>query len=241
MEIRICRDGAEIGLEAYSEIRALLLRKPDATLGLATGSTPLPLYDAMAADREASGISYRLVRTFNLDEYVGLEKTHPESYISFMTRHLFSRLDIDMARVSIPDGLAPDLDAECARYSALLESATIDAQVLGIGKNGHIAFNEPGSPFGSKTRVVRLTPSTVLANSRFFASLDEVPKRALTMGISEIMRAKRIFLLASGAGKAEAIRAALSGPVAESCPASVLQTHPDVVAFVDRDAAKLLD
>ena len=194
----------------------------------------------MVKDHQENGTSYAKVKTFNLDEYVGLPKEHPESYISFMTRNLFSHVDIDMKNVNIPNGLASDIPAECARYSALLEKASVDVQVLGIGGNGHIAFNEPNTPFDSKTHQVFLTQKTITDNARFFDSVDQVPKSALTMGIGEIMKAKKLLMLATGKNKADAVYNMIKGPVTTACPASALQNHPDVVVILDQAAAAKL-
>ncbi len=237
MKIIIAKTKDEFGKAAYAEIKSVLLSDASATLGLATGSTPLPLYDEMAKDYSEGNVSYAHVKTFNLDEYVGLPIDHPESYINFMTRNLFSRVDINMDNVNIPNGNAPDIEKECARYSALLSKANIDIQVLGIGGNGHIAFNEPNTPFDSTTHQVMLTEKTISDNARFFDSIDQVPKSALTMGIGEIVKAKKILILATGSNKADAVYAMLRCPVAESCPASILQTHPDVTLILDEAAA----
>ena len=240
MKILVADTLEEFGALAFAEIKKVLTDDPSCTLGLATGSTPIPLYDEMAKDHAENGTSYKDVKTFNLDEYVGLPKEHPESYISFMTRNLFSRVDINMKNVRIPNGLAADIPAECVRYSSLLEKASVDIQVLGIGGNGHIAFNEPGTPFDSKTHQVFLTQKTIADNARFFDSVDQVPKSALTMGIGEIMKAKKLLMLATGSNKADAVYKMVKGPVDPSCPASILQKHPDVVVIIDKAAAAKL-
>ena len=240
MKIVIARSEEEFGKLAIAEIKEVVYRDPACTLGLATGSTPIPLYKEMVKDHQENGTSYAKVKTFNLDEYVGLPKEHPESYISFMTRNLFSHVDIDMKNVNIPNGLASDIPAECARYSALLEKASVDIQVLGIGGNGHIAFNEPNTPFDSKTHQVFLTQKTITDNARFFDSVDQVPKSALTMGIGEIMKAKKLLMLATGKNKADAVYNMIKGPVTTACPASALQNHPDVVVILDQAAAAKL-
>ena len=231
MKIIIVENSEEFGKAAFNEVYKVVKNNPSATLGLATGSTPLPLYAEMVKDHHDRGTSYKDVRTFNLDEYVGLPASHKESYVNFMTRNLFSKIDVDMKNVNIPCGTAENVDEECARYSALLKNAVVDIQVLGIGGNGHIAFNEPGTPFDSVTHRVWLTEKTISDNSRFFDSIDEVPKSAITMGIGEIMRAKKILMLASGKNKADAVFRMISGKVDESCPASVLQLHPSVMFF----------
>ena len=183
MKIIIVENSEEFGKAAFNEVYKVVKNNPSATLGLATGSTPLPLYAEMVKDHRDRGTSYKDVRTFNLDEYVGLPASHKESYVNFMTRNLFSKIDVDMKNVNIPCGTAENVDEECARYSALLQNAVVDIQVLGIGGNGHIAFNEPGTPFDSVTHRVWLTEKTISDNSRFFDQIDEVPKSAITMGI----------------------------------------------------------
>ena len=240
MKIIIVENSEEFGKAAFNEVYKVVKNNPSATLGLATGSTPLPLYAEMVKDHRDRGTSYKDVRTFNLDEYVGLPASHKESYVNFMTRNLFSKIDVDMKNVNIPCGTAKNVDEECARYSALLKTAVVGIQVLGIGGNGHIAFNEPGTPFDSVTHRVWLTEKTISDNSRFFGQIDEVPKSAITMGIGEIMRAKKILMLASGKNKADAVFRMISGKVDESCPASVLQLHPSVTVILDKEAASKL-
>ena len=224
------RAGAKIMLEVVKG-------NPYAVLGLATGTTPLGLYAYMIADHEKYGTSYAHVRTVNLDEYKGLAKTHPQSYAYFMRKNLFDGLDIDPENTSIENGMAADEEKECARYDELLEQLPRDIQLLGLGSNGHIAFNEPGTPFGSGTHVVTLAESTVKDNARLFDDISEVPRKAFTMGIRQIMQAKKILILASGANKAEAVCKMAKGKVTESVPASVLQLHPDCTLIVDRAAA----
>ena len=224
------RAGAKIMLEVVKN-------NPYAVLGLATGTTPLGLYAYMIADHEKHGTSYAHIRTVNLDEYKGLAKTHPQSYAYFMRKNLFDGLDIDPENTNIENGMAEDEEKECARYDALLEQLPRDIQLLGLGSNGHIAFNEPGTPFGSGTHVVTLAESTVKDNARLFDDISEVPRKAFTMGIRQIMQAKKILILASGANKAEAVCKMAKGEVTESVPASVLQLHPDCTLIVDRAAA----
>ena len=224
------RAGAKIMLEVMKD-------NPYAVLGLATGTTPLGLYAYMIADHEKYGTSYAHVRTVNLDEYKGLAKTHPQSYAYFMRKNLFDGLDIDPENTNIENGMAENETKECARYDELLERLPRDIQLLGLGSNGHIAFNEPGTPFGSGTHVVTLAESTVKDNARLFDDISEVPRKAFTMGIRQIMQAKKILILASGANKAEAVCKMAKGKVTESVPASVLQLHPDCTLIVDRVAA----
>ena len=237
MEIIVAKILENFNTLASNIVIDLVKKKPDATLGLATGSTPLGVYEAMIMDHVLNGTSYKNIKTFNLDEYVGLDKTNDQSYYYFMQHNLFSSLDIDPANINIPNGMAPDLYAECSRYSNLLKNATIDLQILGIGTNGHIAFNEPGTFFDSKTHVTTLTPETIEANSRFFKNIKDVPIQALTMGLGEIMKAKKILLLATGKSKANAIRNLMSGVVSIEQPASVLKRHPNVTVIVDKEAA----
>ena len=236
----IVTDAQQAAVRAAGLYVDLLRRKPDAVLGLATGSTPLGLYARLAALYRAGELSFRRATSFNLDEYVGLPATHDQSYRYFMEHNLFSHVDLPAERTHVPSGLDVS-DAALAGYDAAIEAAGgIDLQLLGLGGNGHIGFNEPGTPFGLGTHVVELTARTRQDNARFFASLDEVPTHAATMGVKTVMHARAILLLAFGSAKAEAVRAALTGPVTEDVPASVLQLHPDVTVFCDEEAAKLL-
>lgn len=236
----IVTDPQQAAVRAAGLYVDLLRRKPDAVLGLATGSTPLGLYARLAALYRAGELSFRRATSFNLDEYVGLPATHSQSYRYFMEHNLFSHVDLPAERTHVPSGLDVS-DAALAGYDAAIEAAGgIDLQLLGLGGNGHIGFNEPGTPFGLGTHVVELTARTRQDNARFFASLDEVPTHAATMGVKTVMHARAILLLAFGSAKAEAVRAALMGPVTEDVPASVLQLHPDVTVICDEEAAKLL-
>lgn len=236
----IVTDAQQAAVRAAGLYVDLLRRKPDAVLGLATGSTPLGLYARLAALYRAGELSFRRATSFNLDEYVGLPATHSQSYRYFMEHNLFSHVDLPAERTHVPSGLDVS-DAALAGYDAAIEAAGgIDLQLLGLGGNGHIGFNEPGTPFGLGTHVVELTARTRQDNARFFASLDEVPTHAATMGVKTVMHARAILLLAFGSAKAEAVRAALTGPVTEEVPASVLQLHPDVTVICDEEAAKLL-
>lgn len=230
----------EMANAAFEVIKEVLDQKPNAVLGLATGSSPIGLYKKMIEDHKTTGRSYKDVITFNLDEYVHLDRNHSQSYYSFMKEHLFDFIDIDLNNVHIPNGNAEDFEVEVNRYEEELSKFHVDIQVLGIGSNGHIGFNEPGTPFTSTTHKEMLKESTRNDNSRFFASIDDVPTHAITMGIASIMKAKKIILLASTSYKAKAIAAMIHGPVTENCPASVLQTHPDVVIIIDKAAASLL-
>lgn len=211
------------------------------TLGLATGATPIGTYEKLIEAHQQSGVSYRHVHTFNLDEYVGLASHHPESYHYFMEKHLFQHIDIPRENIHLLDGMATDLEAECARYERLIQEAGgIDLQLLGIGVNGHIGFNEPYTPFDSKTHVTNLTKETKEANARYFASYEQVPSQALTMGIATIMQAKEIILLISGKNKAEILAKLLESEVTEALPASILKTHPNAVLIADQEALSLV-
>lgn len=214
---------------------------PRATLGLATGSTPIGCYKLLKEFCRARKVSFSKVSAVNLDEYVGLDKDDVQSYAYFMRRNLFDGVDIDKRNTFIPDGTAQSLSGECERYSRLLERNDRDLQILGLGSNGHIGFNEPNTPFDSVTHVVELTANTIADNSRLFDDVSNVPTRAITMGISEIMRAKKVVILASGANKAQAVYSMVRGEITPACPASVLQRHPDCVVVLDKPAASLLD
>jgi glucosamine-6-phosphate deaminase len=217
---------AELFLEA-------ILRNPRAVLGLPTGRTPIRMYERVVAACSREYHCFRDVVTFNLDEYAGIERTHPGSYSTFMKQHLFDFIDIDPANAHIPNGAAADLDAECARYEREIAVAGgLDLTILGLGSNGHIAFNEPGTPFDSRTRVVTLTESTRAANAPLFPEGD-VPTHAITMGIGTILESKSIVLLASGDKKRAAIERLRSGEISEEFPASALWRHPDVIVLTD--------
>ncbi|MBR5707938.1 MAG: glucosamine-6-phosphate deaminase [Oscillospiraceae bacterium] len=219
---------------------ALLAEKPNAVLGFATGSTPLGLYAELAKLCAENKISFKDVSTFNLDEYLGLDGTHDQSYRYFMNKNLFEKIDIDISRTRVPSGIDTDPE-KAAQYDKDIEAAGgIDLQLLGLGNNGHIGFNEPGTPFGSVTHIVELTDSTRQANKRFFNSIDEVPTHSVTMGIKTVMNARRIILMALGKGKADIVKKFIQGEVTPEVPASVLQLHPDVEVYLDFDAASLL-
>lgn len=240
MKIIFAKDYEELSEKAAEMMLAVIRSTPDAVLGLATGTTPLGLYARLIEDHKANGTDYRHIRTVNLDEYKGLPASHEQSYAYFMRHNLFEGLGIAPEQTNIENGTAEDEAEECARYDALLDAMPRDIQLLGLGSNGHIAFNEPQTPFGSGTHVVSLAESTIKDNARLFASQDEVPRKAFTMGIRHIMQAKRILILASGANKAEAVFKMAKGPVTEDVPASVLQLHPDCTLIVDAAAAARL-
>lgn len=237
MRLLICDDYAAMSATAAQIVTDLVTQKPNAVLCLPTGSTPIGFYQAL----RKSPVSLAQVTTFNLDEYRGLTREHDQSYYHFMQENLFSHVDIDLAKTDIPNGMAPDPEAEVARYEAAIEAAGgIDIALLGLGHNGHIGFNEPGTPWEARTRRVQLAPKTIEANSRFFGSPSEVPTEALTMGIGTILEARQILLLVSGEGKAEILKEILEGPLTTAVPGSVLRTHPNVIALVDRAAAQLI-
>ena len=240
MEIVVCKDKAEASRKAADMIAALVKRNPKCVLGLATGSTPVLMYDELAKDVKAKKISFRQVKTWNLDEYYGLAPTHDQSYRYFMNENLFKKIDIQIKNTHVLNGLAKDPVKECKAYEAAIKRAGgIDLQVLGIGSDGHIAFNEPGTSLKSRTSVVYLTPSTIKDNARLFfhGKLDEVPTRALSMGVGTICEAKRVVLLAFGKGKADAVKGMVEGGMSQFCTASALQAHNDAWVFCDEAAA----
>lgn len=222
---------------AAAIMAAQIVAKPGSVLGLATGSSPIGLYKNLIAGCRAGDLDFSHITTVNLDEYVGLPGAHDQSYRYFMDHNLFDHVNIDIARTNVPSGVAADPEAECRRYEDLLTKlGPADIQLLGMGRNGHIGFNEPDDHFTAPTHVVELTESTIDANARFFASRDEVPKKALTMGVGAIMRARRVLVVVSGADKAQAVRDAFAGPITPRVPASILQLHPDVVLVGDKAA-----
>ncbi len=215
--------------------------KPDMTLGLATGSTPKGVYDELIKDHRENGTSYEKITTINLDEYIGLPSSDPNSYRYFMNSELFNHLDIPLENTHLPNGTADDISRECQRYEQLIKDLVdIDLQLLGIGRNGHIGFNEPGTAFNSRTHVVKLAESTRKANARFFKSINEVPTHAITMGIASILDSREIILLASGSAKAEAIQQLVNGEPNEQFPASALKLHSNVTIIADEDALSLV-
>lgn len=240
MKIIIAKDYDEMSKKAFEVMEKVVKSNPQAVLGFATGSTPIGLYKNMIRDHRENGTSYKNIKTFNLDEYAGLDYSSNQSYCYFMRNNLFDHIDIDLSNTNIENGKAADRQAECDRYNALLATMQQDIQVLGIGSNGHIAFNEPGTPFGSVTHIVDLTESTIKDNSRMFASINEVPRQAFTMGIKNIMNAKKLLMLVSGANKAKAVYGLVKGEVTEALPASVVQLHPDCVLILDEAAASLI-
>jgi len=241
LNIQVFASGEQLDEACADLIGGMLRIKPRAVLGLATGGTPLGVYRRLIEDYRKGLVSFRQATTFNLDEYVGLPEDHPESYHSYMRRNLFDHIDLPLSRAHLPNGGAADLEAECRRYDALIEEAGgIDLQLLGIGHNGHIGFNEPDRELATGTHVVDLAEETRRANARFFRSIDEVPEQAITMGVGTILKARTIVLLAKGADKADIVRRALEGPITTDCPASLLQTHPRLIVLLDRGAAAKL-
>ena len=237
MKIYVADDYKGMSRKAASILAAQISLKPRSVLGLATGSTPIGMYDQLVELHKAGDLDFSAVRTVNLDEYVGLAPDHDQSYRYFMNHHLFDRVNIDKSNTHVPNGLAADPAAECLRYDRVVEDmGGVDIQVLGMGHNGHIGFNEPSDHFPLGTNLVDLQESTINANARFFASRDEVPRQAMTMGIRTIMMAKKILVVVNGEGKAEIVKKAFTGPVTPQVPASVLQLHSDVVLVGDRAA-----
>ncbi len=239
MKIIVVKNYDEMSQKAFEVMKDVVVNNPNAVLGLATGTTPIGLYKLMIEDCN-NGTSYKNIKTVNLDEYKGLDETSDQSYVYFMRDNLFNHIDIDLKNTHIEDGKAVDAEKECARYNALLEAMPQDIQLLGLGSNGHIAFNEPGTKFGSLTHVVDLAESTIKDNSRLFKDISEVPRQAFTQGLRNIMNAKKILILASGANKANAVNGMVNGEITENLPASVLQLHPDCTLIVDEAAASLL-
>lgn len=230
----------QVAQKAAQRYADLLNRKPDAVLGYATGSTPLGLYKELIRLNKLGDLSFSKATTYNLDEYVGLDGSHNQSYRYFMNENLFNHIDICKERTFVPSGLDASAEAAAAYDKAIEKSGGIDLQLLGIGNNGHIGFNEPNTPFGSITHVVELTQNTREVNARFFDSIDQVPTHAVTMGIKTVMNARSIILIALGKAKAEIMRKTILGEVTEAVPASVLQLHPDVEIYMDEAAAQLL-
>lgn len=236
MQYNVFKTKKEASISAYQLLKRKL--RPTSTLGLATGSTPTDLYEAMIEDFKNSDVTYKEVTTYNLDEYVGISYDHPESYHRFMDDNLFNHIDINKANVNIPDASAENLEKAIEIYQEKLDNSVIDIQILGVGGNGHIGFNEPGTPFDSGVHVVDLKQETIEANSRFFdGDITKVPKQAVTMGIRDIMKAKTIILLAFGESKKDAIRELISNlEVTPDVPCTVLKQHPEVYVFVDEEA-----
>ena len=241
MLVKITQDYDEMSREGAKEVASLVRKKPDAVIGFATGSTPLGLYNELIRMHNEEGLDFSKIITFNLDEYVGLPPEHQESYHYFMWDNLFKHINVDARCIHIPQGMADDIPGFCEWYEEKISAfGGIDLQILGIGSNGHIAFNEPGSSLGSRTRIKTLTEKTRKENARFFDSMDEVPKYAISMGVGTIMDAKQLLLLASGEGKADAIQKTVEGPITAIVPATIVQMHRKAVLIVDKDAGSKL-
>ena len=237
MVIYKAKDYQDMSRKAANIISAQIIMKPNCVLGLATGSTPIGTYAQLVEWYNKGDLDFSEVTTVNLDEYKGLPRTNDQSYYYFMHQHLFDRVNIDPERTNVPNGMEPDAEKECGRYEELIRSlGGVDLQLLGLGHNGHIGFNEPGEAFEKETHCVDLTESTIEANKRFFASADDVPKQAYTMGIKSIMQAKKIIIVVSGKDKADIVKKAFLGPVTPEVPASVLQLHNDVTLVGDKEA-----
>ena len=238
VKVLVCKDYETLSKKAAAIIAGIVNVKPDAILGLATGSSPVGTYKELIRMYNEGTLDFSQVRTYNLDEYYPLEPTNDQSYHYFMDDNLFNHVNIDKNNVHVPDGNAEDMNEACTSYEAMLdEIGGVDMQLLGIGGNGHIGFNEPTDTFVGPTHIVELTESTIQANSRFFEKIEDVPTKAISMGVGSIMKAKKILLVANGEGKAKAIADTLEGPITPWVPASVLQLHHDVTIIIDEAAA----
>ena len=241
MRIIVTKAYEEMSMEATKIVAGQMYLKPESVLGLATGSTPLQMYKQLIAVHETVGLDFSRARSFNLDEYIGLDPENPQSYHYFMQQNFFSRINIKPENIYIPNGMAEDIEAEGKYYDSLIDQmGGIDLQVLGIGQNAHIGFNEPDVKFEATTHKVKLDEETIQANARFFADAEEVPRYAISMGIKTIMLARKVILLANGRNKAEAVCKAVCGSVSPAAPASILQLHRDVTVIVDQEAAAKL-
>ncbi len=241
MNVKIFNSAQEIGIAAAKIIIEKIKENDTAILGLATGSSPIPTYNELVKAYNAGEISFKNVRSFNLDEYCGIPASDSNSYYTFMHENLFNHIDISESNVRVPDGNPVDVQLFCTSYDEDIKAAGgIDIQILGIGRNGHIGFNEPADEFTKGTYKVKLTESTIEANKRFFASAEDVPTEAITMGVESILDAKEIILIATGSDKAQAVHDMIKGEISPECPASILQKHSNVHVFIDKDAASLL-
>jgi len=238
IKVIICRNKQEVAQEGANIFAKSIKEKPDIVLGLATGGTPVGMYQELIRIHKQGEVDFSRVKSFNLDEYVGLSGNHPQSYRYFMNDNLFNHINIDKANTYVPDGKYEDVAANCRKYEEDIKAqGGVDLQLLGIGSNGHIAFNEPGSPLDSRTREVSLTEETIKDNARFFENESEVSRKAVTMGIATILEAKKIVLLATGNNKTEAVKKAIKGLANPDVPASFLQNHPDCIFVIDKQAA----
>lgn len=241
MRVICAKDYHDVSRKAANIISAQIIMKPDCVLGLATGSSPIGTYAQLIRWYEKGDLDFSHVRTVNLDEYVGLSVIHPQSYAYFMRHNLFDHVNIDTRNTNIPNGMDPDANKECSRYDSVIRGlGGVDLQLLGLGANGHIGFNEPGEEFIKGTHRVELTDITVDANARFFESKDQVPRSAYTMGILDIIQAKKVVMVANGENKAQAVKDSFWGPVTPRVPASILQLHPDFTLVADEEALSLV-
>jgi glucosamine-6-phosphate deaminase len=241
MDVVICRSYEELSKAAAAVVADLVNHKPNAVLGFATGSSPVGLYQELARLHHKEGLDFSKVTTFNLDEYVGLAGDHPQSYRRFMNEKLFNHINVPVQNTHVPSGTSTNHKAFCEWYEKQIRDAGgIDLQVLGIGSDGHVAFNEPGSSLGSRTRMVTLTEQTIDDNARFFKKKADVPRHAISMGVGTVLEARKLLMVVNGKSKAPALAAAIEGPITSMITASALQLHPDVIVFVDEDAAAQL-
>ena len=242
MKLIVVNNYEELSKVAAKEFSKIIKEKENVVLGLATGGSPVGMYKELIRMYEQKELNFSKTTTVNLDEYIGLNPEHNQSYRYFMNNNLFNHINIDKSNTFIPNGLAEDLEAQCKEYDQkIAELGGIDIQLLGVGNNGHIAFNEPNSELSSGTHIISLTDNTIEANARFFDNIDDVPRKAITMGVGGIMKAKKIILIASGESKAEAIKGIFSGKITTANPATMLQMHRDVTVIVDEAAAKLIN
>lgn len=242
MKLIVVNNYEELSKVAAKEFSKIIKEKENAVLGLATGGSPVGMYKELIRMYEQKELNFSKTTTVNLDEYIGLNPEHNQSYRYFMNNNLFNHINIDKSNTFVPNGLAEDLEAQCKEYDQKIsELGGIDIQLLGVGNNGHIAFNEPNNELSSGTHIISLTDNTIEANARFFDNIDDVPRKAITMGVGGIMKAKKIILIASGESKAEAIKGIFSGKITTANPATMLQMHRDVTIIVDEAAAKLIN
>lgn len=242
MKLIVVNNYEELSKVAAKEFSKVIKEKENAVLGLATGGSPVGMYKELIRMYEQKELNFSKITTVNLDEYIGLNPEHNQSYRYFMNNNLFNHINIDKSNTFVPNGLAEDLEAQCKEYDQKIsELGGIDIQLLGVGNNGHIAFNEPNNELSSGTHIISLTDNTIEANARFFDNIDDVPRKAITMGVGGIMKAKKIILIASGESKAEAIKGIFSGKITTANPATMLQMHRDVTVIVDEAAAKLIN
>ena len=241
MKLIVTKDYNELSKVAAKEMAEVIKHNNKSILGLATGGSPVGMYKELINMNKNGEIDFSNITTVNLDEYIGLSGEHPQSYRYFMNENLFNHINIDKNKTYVPNGLAKDIEKECTSYDNKIEElGGIDVQLLGVGNNGHIAFNEPSETLLARTHLTDLKEDTIEANSRSFDSIDEVPKKAITMGLGQIMKAKKIILIASGEGKAEVVKAMVSGKISTDIPVTMLQTHRDVTVIVDKAAAKMI-